>query len=328
MAKSKGERKEMTPEATLLRQIIGYNEPAAPVAIPVLLGMYWAYPATVVLVLAISVSPVLIIQRFAVRYAKNNQIREGINSLALAIWIPTLAMAIFAPAIWALVCVFCFLSVVLALPFVDSAHLLRLTIVASGILVVGAIATMFDPILSFDEVPERVIAVVAGVGAMAGAILCMLSVRQSNGRLRDTLDATQLANEALRESEQSLERKVEERTTEVGEARDAALEASRAKSDFLANMSHELRTPLNAIIGYGEMLQEEVTEDDNDEYRPDLDRIVGAGRQLLGLINDVLDLSKIEAGKMEIHLDEFGIAEFLDDIEGTITPLTQKRKNR
>lgn len=318
----------MTADAVLLRQLISFNEPAAPIAIPVLLLLYWAYPATVVLVLALSVTPTIVIQRYAVHYANNNRIREGVNALALAIWVPTFAMAILAPALWALVCVFCLLSVVLALPFVDSMHLLKLTIVASTILVVGAIATMFDPLLSFEEVPEQLTAAVAGVGAMAGAILSMFSVRQSNGRLRDTLAATQRANQALRESEQSLERKVGERTIELGEARDAALDASRAKSDFLANMSHELRTPLNAIIGYGEMLQEEVTDNAHDDYRPDLDRIVTSGRQLLGLINDVLDLSKIEAGKMEINLEDFDIGSFLEDIEGTFAPLAAKRDNR
>ncbi len=323
-----GRVEESTSDAALLRQLISYNEFGAPLAIPVLLGLYWAYPDTVVLVLALTLAPTVVVQRFAVHYAKENRVRAGVNALAIAIWVPTLTIAVLAPDAWVLVCVFCFFSVVLALPFVDSAHLKRLTIVASTILAIGAVFTLFDPLLPFEKAPEELITAIVSVGAMAGAILSMVSMRLSNGRLRDTLADTQRANEALRDSEQSLERKVAERTLELGEARDGALDASRAKSDFLANMSHELRTPLNAIIGYGEMLQEEVTDNEHDDYRPDLDRIVTSGRQLLGLINDVLDLSKIEAGKMEINLADFDIAGFVRDIEGTFVPLAARRENR
>ena len=243
-------------------------------------------------------------------------------------------MAIFAPALWALTAVFCVLSVVLAMPFVSNRHLLRLLYVASVILVIGGISTMIDPPLPLTGTQDVFWRGLSASAVMVGAILCMFSIRQSNVRLTDTLEETRAANEALRESEQSLERKVEERTAELakshrdlGHARDAALQASRAKSDFLANMSHELRTPLNAIIGYGEMLQEEVQDNEHGEYLPDLERIVTSGRHLLSLINDVLDLSKIEAGKMEVNLDAFDLDEFAHDIESTITPLVRKNAN-
>jgi signal transduction histidine kinase/CheY-like chemotaxis protein len=324
----------MTPEAVLLRQLISFNEPAAPIAIPAVLALYWYYGDTVLLILALAIVPTAVIQRFAVYYAKHNRVAEGTTALALAIWCPVLAMAIFAPALWPLTAVFCILSVVLALPFVTSAHLLRLLLVASGILVIGATATMFDPLLPLDGVSDLLVKSLAAFAALVGAILCMFSIRQSNNRLSDTLEDTRAANEALRESEQSLERKVAERTAELAkshrelaQARDAALQASRAKSDFLANMSHELRTPLNAIIGYGEMLQEEVRDNEHDEYLTDLERIVASGRHLLGLINDVLDLSKIEAGKMEVHVEAFDLDEFARGIEGTISPLVHKNSN-
>ena len=103
-------------------------------------------------------------------------------------------------------------------------------------------------------------------------------------------------------------------------------EASQHKSQFLANMSHELRTPLNAIIGVTEMLREDA-EALKQDTEP-LDRVLGAGRHLLALINDILDLSKIEAGRMELHLDSFALAPLIDDVVKTIEPLAAKNDNQ
>jgi PAS domain S-box-containing protein len=116
--------------------------------------------------------------------------------------------------------------------------------------------------------------------------------------------------------------------SELTAARRAAEEANSAKSQFLANMSHELRTPLNAIIGYSEMLEEEVAEIGHPELGPDLQKIRSAGRHLLALINDILDLSKIEAGKTELYLEDFDIGEMLRDVATTIRPLVDKNANR
>ncbi len=114
---------------------------------------------------------------------------------------------------------------------------------------------------------------------------------------------------------------------EIRQAKDRAEAASRAKSTFLANMSHELRTPLSAIIGYSELLQEDALERGYSHLVPDLERIQTAGRQLLMLISGILDLSKIEAGKLELHLEEFDLRELIDDVVTTSRPLVVKNDN-
>lgn len=120
---------------------------------------------------------------------------------------------------------------------------------------------------------------------------------------------------------------VHQRDEQLRAARDAAEEASRAKSVFLANMSHELRTPLNGIIGYSEMLVEEAADFGYARLTPDLERIGQAGKHLLAIINDILDLSKIEAGKMELHVESFRVEALVAEVVSTIQPLVQKNAN-
>ncbi|HET7745750.1 MAG TPA: response regulator, partial [Vicinamibacteria bacterium] len=120
---------------------------------------------------------------------------------------------------------------------------------------------------------------------------------------------------------------IQERDAALTVAKEAAEQANRTKSAFLANMSHELRTPLNAIIGYSEMLQEEAQDTGNEDFIPDLRKIHGAGKHLLALINDVLDLSKIEAGKMELYLETFDVRPLVEDVKATIHPLVEKNAN-
>ena len=117
------------------------------------------------------------------------------------------------------------------------------------------------------------------------------------------------------------------RTKEMETSRDEARDANAEKTRFFANMSHELRTPLNAILGYGEMLEEDCEDLGYDDLLPDLRKITSAGSHLLSLINNILDISKIEAGRMELYLTNFDIESMIDTIKDVTGPLSIKNEN-
>jgi signal transduction histidine kinase/CheY-like chemotaxis protein len=162
------------------------------------------------------------------------------------------------------------------------------------------------------------------IGRLIDGFNTMLSEIQQ----RDT--ALRGANDELKARTGELEKEIlyrKQTQEELLKAKHVAEEASRAKSTFLANMSHELRTPLNAIIGYSEMLEEETRESGKSESVQDLRKIQSAGKHLLSLINDVLDLSKIEAGKMGLHLENFDVAPLIDEMTTTLQPAAAKNGN-
>ncbi|MCG8456426.1 MAG: HAMP domain-containing protein, partial [Holophagales bacterium] len=121
---------------------------------------------------------------------------------------------------------------------------------------------------------------------------------------------------------------IEERDEELRQARDLAEQANRSKSVFLASMSHELRTPLTAIIGYSEFLEDDAAEMGLEDFLPDLQKIKSAGKHLLGLINSILDLSKVEAGKMELYLEDFEVDELVREVATTVRPLMERKGNQ
>jgi len=126
-------------------------------------------------------------------------------------------------------------------------------------------------------------------------------------------------------AEDITQRKLAEEFQKVAQTAQAA---SQAKSAFLANMSHELRTPLNAIIGYSDMLKEDAEDSGHEDFIPDLHKIQTAGKHLLSLISDILDISKIEAGRMELYLETFNPASLIDDVVLTVESLVEKNSNK
>lgn len=196
-----------------------------------------------------------------------------------------------------------------------------------------------DPIIRLSGIARRVsdrkdytLRVEEGRADEVGTLMRSFNQMLENIEIRER--ELQAARAEMEEVNHTLEEKVESRTSELArlmdeaqEAREAAERANRTKDGFLANMSHELRTPLNAIIGYSEMLKEEAEDLGEEVFIQDLDKIHGAGKHLLGLISDILDISKIESGKMELFVEKLEITEMIREIGHTIAPLVEKNGN-
>ena len=185
-------------------------------------------------------------------------------------------------------------------------------LVSVGLLFLGVLPARHFSLL-FNSIPN------AGVVVFVACTSVHLARNYARvyRELRVALDGIRQKHEQLAQAQWQAE-----------QARQTADAANQAKSQFLANMSHELRTPLNAIIGYSEMLQESAQEDGHTGYVPDLEKIGAAARHQLSLINDILDLSKIEAGKTTLYLEEFAVEPMLREVATTIQPLVARNGNQ
>ena len=154
------------------------------------------------------------------------------------------------------------------------------------------------------------------------------ALAQRDSELEAKVDELSIAKEQLSLMNADLDRKVHDRTEQLAATLKVAEEANQAKSEFLANMSHELRTPLNAIIGYSEMMLEDAEDEGAQERIDDLRKVNRSGRHLLGLITDILDISKIEAGKIDLNIDLIDLATVVSAVDSTVVPLMEANNNR
>jgi signal transduction histidine kinase/DNA-binding response OmpR family regulator len=175
-----------------------------------------------------------------------------------------------------------------------------------------------------DRIVDFLFQLQAQTNALSEAKKLTFELTQQRLELQEALqvqaELTAIATQQAEELKSTLD--------DLAQAKAAAEASNRAKSTFLANMSHELRTPLNAIIGYSEMLQEEMEDQGAVDLMGDVQQIHSAGRHLLGLINDILDISKIEAGRMELYLETFDIQDMVNEVVATVHPLLERQSNQ
>jgi signal transduction histidine kinase len=244
---------------------------------------------------------------FAYRQAGRGHLRTAIAVQAGGM----LAIAFFVgeggPSYFAFTAMLAFLAIVHAVPYVSRGALVSLTCAAIAVICAVGLSLLFGVPDWRVELPERLRTAVLVVGVASLTATAAFWLWHTRMTLADAFRELEEANTALSESERSLERKVHERTAQLeasqialAAARDEALLANRHKSAFLANMSHELRTPLNAIIGFSEALLAKLFGEMNPKQVEYLHDIHDSGQHLLALINDILDLSKIEAGRLEL----------------------------
>ena len=199
-----------------------------------------------------------------------------------------------------------------------------LSLTGAAFMVMGVVVTGL--VIGF-HVQQQSIAPLAmlSIAAMGGFMLLFsyLMYAQSKRVVSGIRRSRLLTNEIVEKS-----RQLKQKSEELSEAKEIAEASSHAKSQFLANMSHELRTPLSAIIGYSEMLAEEAQDQGHQNYAQDLERIRDSGKHLLSLINEILDLSKIEAGKMDLFLERFELQSLLKSVVDNLTPVVATSKNQ
>jgi signal transduction histidine kinase len=207
----------------------------------------------------------------------------------------------------------------------------------AGAALICATLHVMTPTMVFYTIPTVILGLVLNasdltiglnkiiVGGMAGlvGINAIMAARAGARSFGDLIGARQRAEEAAEE----LEARVRERTAQLAIATKRAQAANRAKSMFLANMSHELRTPLNAVIGYAEIIEEDLESGDTKQSAEDLSRIRNAAGHLLTMINEVLDLSRIEAGKLELRPTEFDLPVLLRSSLDTVRPTASKHRS-
>ena len=302
-----------------LRQYLRWTALPGPAFILVLLVLYWFVPAPVLLVLSGAVGFNAILQIGAYRLAAAKRVDTAVLVLAVGLWTVSIALSLCGLDVFSLTAALVLLPVVAAVPYVSPPALLRMALISTAVVAFGGSFLLIGAPLPPDAIPVGTVKMIVGSGITAVVAVCSFSLWHTRFTLDEARSRLESANLALRRSERALEERVQQRTTELlqsrrelAAARDEALTSNRHKSAFLANMSHELRTPLNAIIGFSEVLAEKYFGELNEKQAEYTLDIHDSGKHLLALINDILDLSKIEAGHLELSpavVDMRGLAD-------------------
>ena len=325
---------DRTHDIERLLQFLKFSTPFGVVGLFIIVFGWWLTRAPALFILFGATLMNFILTALAQRELKRQDLESAVMKLSVGLWAVGLALWFSLPRLYGISLICFVLSIVLAAAYVRREKTILIALGSVLITAIGSALHPWRPLLGEVGLPDQMVEVLIVVFTPITVGLCALGVWHAVARLLELLEDAREKNKALLASESLLEEKVEARTAdlkrsqnELSQARDEALASNRAKSTFLANMSHELRTPLNAIIGYGEMMQEDTVAAGHDEYVPDLQRIVTSGKHLLGLINDVLDLSKIEAGRVDLHAEEIDAEALLVSTVDTIRPLIVERGN-
>lgn len=273
---------------------------------PLVLSLwYWVHePAVVLLSAEVALNGAVTL--WGRRMVERGEIDRAVMLQAASLWLIAFTLGLGGLDYYALTTILSVLPLALAVPYVSMGAVLRMALVAVTIVAAsGLLIVLSEPIL-LRAMPVATMRPVLALGIVALVAVTGLSLWHTK--------------QTLREAAEGLERRVRERTAELeqsqqalGIARDEALAANRHKSAFLANMSHELRTPLNAVIGFSEVLGERIFGELNDKQAEYVGDIHQSGHHLLSLINDILDLAKIEAGRLELQLDAFALPQTIEN---------------
>jgi signal transduction histidine kinase len=326
------ERERLGHEASQLQQYLRWaTSPIIPslILLSILFGFY---PTLLLAILVGALALSGACAGVASRLARADRVEAAIFCHSGGLWTLSLAIGLAGFPLFAVAAAVAMLPLAAAVPYVSRQALLRMSLVGTLVVAVDALfVAVGAPLPPSEAIPKAVVLACSVLGVPFIVASCGLSAWHTRVTLSQALLRMQEANRALRESERSLEQKVRERTAElegsrreVAIARDEAIAANRHKSAFLANMSHELRTPLNAIIGFSEVLGAKLFGELNAKQAEYADDIHASGHHLLSLINDILDLSKIEAGRLELTLSAFDLSAAIDNA----LTLMKERANR
>ena len=299
-------------QARRLRGFLAADIPVSAAGTLFVFAVALVFPVRSVLVVGIAVLLNTLLLGWAWRRVGRGDVRGTVLAIALGLGAVTLVVAYFLPFILPIVILIPLLPVALTLPYLSGTGLRNLMVLTTALAGLAAVLSVtVDARETLAVLPRWLVdgAIMVGTPVLVGTIC--VALWQYFTRLQEALARAREANLALRESERLLEAKVRDRTRELADARDEAIAATAAKSTFLANMSHELRTPLNAIIGFSEVLAEGMGGQLTPKQAEYLSDILESARHLLALINDILDLSKVEAGRMELEVTSFSASEVL-----------------